>query len=44
MNRPPTPLDLLIMLALAAVFLIGCLQVGMWFYELARSFAVWVFP
>ena len=44
MNRLPTPIDLLILIALAAVFLVGCLQVGVWFYETARAFAVWVFP
>lgn len=44
MNRLPTPIDIAIMLAMGAVFIVGCLQVGAWFYQLARAFAAWVFP
>ncbi len=43
MNRLPTPIDIAILIVLAGVFLVGCLQVGAWFYQFARAFAAWVF-
>lgn len=44
MNRLPSPIDIAIMIGIAAVFLIGCIQTGIWIGEAVRALACWIFP
>lgn len=44
MNRRPTPADMAIMVALLAVFLVGCIKTGEIVYHWLAAIAAWVFP
>jgi hypothetical protein len=43
-NRLPSALDLLIMLAIVIIFVLGCLKTGELLYHGFAAVAAWVFP
>jgi hypothetical protein len=44
MNRLPSAIDLLIMLAIVIIFMLGCIKTGEVIYHGFVAFAAWVFP
>ena len=44
MNRLPTVFDLAMMALIAAVFLVGCIQIGIWIGQAFSAIAGWIFP
>lgn len=44
MNRLPTVFDVVVMTLIAAVFMVGCIQIGLWLAEVLHALASWVFP